>query len=92
MNLFFVEFVEMDGKHIPQAIEKNFPFDSIFMKQVFKMKEDIRDIREPVLVRAIIGTILANIMFNWLIGDTNPRRWGTQSEMTDVLLRGILKD
>ena len=79
LNLFFVEFVEMDGKHIPQAIEKNFPFDSIFMKQVFKMKEDIRD-------------ILANIMFNWLIGDTNPRRWGTQSEMTDVLLRGILKD
>ena len=24
LNLFFVEFVEMGGKHIPQAIEKNF--------------------------------------------------------------------
>ncbi|MGY5860035.1 MAG: helix-turn-helix domain-containing protein [Candidatus Thorarchaeota archaeon] len=92
LNLFFVELVEMDGKHIPQAIEKNFPFDSIFMKQIFQMKDELRDIREPVLVRAVIGTIFANIMFNWFIGDAKPRRWGTQSEMTDVLLRGILKD
>ena len=92
LNLFFVEFVEMGGKHIPQAIEKNFPFDSNFMKQIFQMKSEIRDIREPVLVRAVIGTIFANIMFNWFIGDVKPKRWGTNSEMTDVLLRGILRD
>jgi len=92
LNLFFVEFVEMNGKHIPQAIEKNFPFDSNFMKQIFQMKDEIRDIRDPVLVRAVIGTIFANIIFNLFIGDAEPRRWGTQSEMTDVLLRGILKD
>lgn len=92
LNLFFVELVEMDGKHIPQAIEKNFPFDSNFMKQIFQMKDELRNIREPVLVRAIIGTIFANIIFNWFIGDTKSRRWGTQSEMTDVLLRGILCD
>ncbi|MGY5879635.1 MAG: TetR/AcrR family transcriptional regulator [Candidatus Thorarchaeota archaeon] len=91
LNLFFVELVEMGGKHIPQAIEKNFPFDSNFMKQIFQMKDEIRDIREPVLVRAVIGTIFANIMFNWFIGDSKSRRWGTQNEMTDVLLRGILK-
>jgi AcrR family transcriptional regulator len=92
LNLFFVEFVEMNGKHIPQAIEKNFPFDSNFMKQIFQMRDEIRDIRDPVLVRAVIGTVFANIIFNLFIGDAKPRRWGTQSEMTDVLLRGILKD
>ncbi|MBE0526498.1 MAG: hypothetical protein IH631_06115, partial [Candidatus Thorarchaeota archaeon] len=92
LNLFFVELVEMDGKHIPKAIETNFPPDSKFMRQIFALKKELRDIREPVLVRALIGTIFANIIFNWFIGDSKSRRWGTQTEMTDVLLRGILKD
>ena len=92
LNLFFVELVEMDGKHIHRAIETNFPPDSKFMKQIFTMKKELRDIREPVLVRALIGTIFANIIFNWFIGNAKPKRWGTSSEMTDVLLRGILKD
>ncbi|MBN2228399.1 MAG: TetR/AcrR family transcriptional regulator [Candidatus Thorarchaeota archaeon] len=91
LNLFFVELVEMGGKHIPTAIKTNFPTDSQFMKKIFSMKSDLRDIREPVLVRAIIGTIFANIMFNWFIGEVNTKRWGSTSEMTDVLLRGILK-
>ncbi|MCK4566796.1 MAG: TetR/AcrR family transcriptional regulator, partial [Candidatus Thorarchaeota archaeon] len=30
LNLFFVELVEMDGKHIPEAIRTNFPSDSNF--------------------------------------------------------------
>ena len=92
LNLFFVELVEMNGKHIPEAIEKNFPFNSNFMNQIFQMKDELRNIREPVLVRAVVGTIFANLMFNWFIGSTKPRRWGTQSELNDVLLRGILKN
>ena len=92
LNLFFVEFVEMDGKHIPEAIESNFPHDSTFMRKIFEMKSELRDIREPVLVRSLIGTVFANIMFNWFIGDNRPKRWGSHVEMTDVLLRGILKD
>ncbi|TFG34791.1 TetR/AcrR family transcriptional regulator [Candidatus Thorarchaeota archaeon] len=91
LNLFFVELVEMDGKHINTAIKTNFPTDSQFMKQIFTMKSELRDIREPVLVRAVIGTIFANIIFNWFIGESNSRRWGSISEMTDVLLQGILK-
>ncbi len=91
LNLFFVELVEMEGKHIPAAIEANFPHDSTFMRQIFRMKSEIRDIREPVLVRSLIGTVFANIMFNWFIGDDKPRRWGSSAEMTDILLMGILK-
>lgn len=91
LNLFFVELVEMDGKHIPAAIRKNFPTDSKFMKRVFAMKSEMRNIREPVLVRALIGSIFANIMFNWFVGDANSKRWGSLDEMTDVILRGILK-
>ncbi len=92
LNLFFVEFVEMDGKHIPAAIEANFPHDSTFMRQIFSMKSELRNIREPVLVRSLIGTVFANIMFNWFIGDSKQKRWGSQNEMTDVLLWGILKE
>ena len=92
LNLFFVELVEMDGKHIPRAIETNFPPDSKFMKQIFAFKKEFRDIREPVLVRALIGTVFANIIFNWFIGSVKLKRWGTNSEMIDVLLRGILAD
>jgi len=91
LNLFFVEFVEMGGKHIPAAIEANFPHDSTFMRKIFGMKSELRDIREPVLVRSLIGTVFANIMFNWFIGDSKPKRWGSHVEMTDVLLRGILR-
>ncbi|MHA1386858.1 MAG: TetR/AcrR family transcriptional regulator [Candidatus Thorarchaeota archaeon] len=92
LNLFFVELVEMGGKHITEAMETNFPPDSKFMKQIFIMKDEFREIREPLIIRTLIGSVFANIIFNWFIGGTNPRRWGTQSEMTDVLLRGILKD
>ena len=92
LNLFFVELVEMNGKHIQSAIETNFPIDSSFMNQIFSLKSEMRDIREPVLVRVLIGTIFANVMFNWFIGGSNSRRWGSLAEITDVMLRGILKD
>ena len=92
LNLFFVELVEMDGKHITDAMETNFPPDSKFMKQIFTMKDEFRDIREPLIIRTLIGSVFANIIFNWFIGEPNSRRWGTQNEMTDVLLWGILKD
>ncbi len=91
LNLFFVEVVEMDGKHIQRAIKVNFPPDSKFIKQIFKFKSDLRDVPIPVIIRSLIGTIFANMMFNWFIGDSNLRRWGKSSELTDVYLRGILK-
>ncbi|TFG34644.1 TetR/AcrR family transcriptional regulator [Candidatus Thorarchaeota archaeon] len=91
LNLFFIELIEMGGKHVPLAIKKNFPTDSNFMKQIFRVKSEIRDIREPVIIRALIGTILASIVFTWFIGESNIKRWGSMSETTDVLLWGILK-
>lgn len=91
LNLFFVELVEMNGKHIPEAIVSNFPPDSTFMRRIFKLKSELREIREPVLVRSLISTVFANVMFNWFVGDQGSRRWGSHSEMTDVLLRGILR-
>ena len=90
LNLFFVELVEMDGKHIQAAIKANFPTDSNFLRQIFNMKPELREIREPVLVRSVIGTIFANLMFNWFIGEVNAKRWGSLNEMTDVLLHGLL--
>ena len=92
LNIFFVELVEMDGKHITDAMETNFPPDSKFMKQIFTMKNEFREIREPLIIRTLIGSVFANIIFNWFIGGTNSRRWGSQSELADVLLRGILKE
>ena len=91
LNLFFVEVVEMDGKHIQDAIKINFPPDSKFIRQIFELKSEIRNIPIPVLIRSLIGTIFANIMFNLFIGESNLKRWGKPSELTDVLLRGILK-
>lgn len=91
LNLFFVEIVEMNGKHVERAIKTNFPTDSNFIKQIYEKQSEIRDIPIPVLVRSLLGTIFANIMFNWFIGKSNSKRWGTQDQMTDVLLRGILK-
>jgi AcrR family transcriptional regulator len=91
LNLYFVELVEMDGKHVQEAILTNFPHDSDFMHKIFELKSELRDIRDPVLVRILIGTVLANVMFNWFVGDVNSKRWGSSAEMTDVLLRGILK-
>lgn len=92
LNLFFVEFVEMKGEHIPIAIETNFPYDSNFIRQLTDLKSELRNIRQPVLVRVLISTIFSNIIFNWFIADQKSKRWGTDSEMTDVLLCGILKD
>jgi len=91
LNLFFVELVEMDGKHVPRAIKTNFPTDSNFIKQIYEKKSEIRDIPIPVLIRSLIGSIFANIIFNWFIGESGSKRWGSTAELTDVLLRGILK-
>lgn len=91
LNLFFVELVEMNGKHVSKAIKTNFPTDSNFIREIYAKKSEIRDIPVPVLVRSLIGTIFAHIMFNWFIGESDSKRWGTTSDLTDVLLRGILK-
>jgi len=91
LNLFFVELVEMDGKHIPKAIKTNFPTDSNFIRQIYEKKLEIRDIPIPVLIRSLIGSIFSNIMFNWFIGEGSSKRWGTTADMIDVFLRGILK-
>jgi len=91
LNLFFVELVEMDGKHVSRAIKTNFPTDSNFIKMIYEKKSGIRDIPIPVLIRSLIGSIFANIMFNWFVGESNVKKWGKPSELTDVLLRGILK-
>ncbi len=90
LNLFFVELVEMNGRHIERAIKINFPTDSKFIKQIYTKQSEIRDIPIPVLIRSIIGTTFANITFNWFVGEGNLKRWGSQDQMTDVLLRGIL--
>ena len=92
LNLFFVELVEMKGKHVERAIKLNFPTDSGFIRQVYEKKSEVRNLPVPVLLRSLIGTIFANIMFDWFVGKSNSLRWGTTSEMTDVLLRGILKE
>jgi AcrR family transcriptional regulator len=92
LNLFFVEFVEMDGSHIPEAILTNFPHDSTFMHRIFELKPELRNIREPVLVRTLISTVLANVIFSWFVGNQKSNRWGSQTEMTDIFLRGILKE
>jgi AcrR family transcriptional regulator len=91
LNLFFVELVEMDGKHVSRAIKTNFPTDSNFIKEIYEKKSEIRNIPIPVLIRSLIGTIFANIIFNWFIGESSSKRWGTVADMTDVLLRGLLK-
>jgi AcrR family transcriptional regulator len=91
LNLFFVELVEMDGKHVERAIKVNFPMDSKFIKQIYALKTELRDIPIPVLIRALIGTLFANVTFTWFIGESNLKRWGSQQQMTDVLLNGILK-
>ena len=91
LNLFFVELVEMNGKHVSRAIKTNFPTDSNFIKVIYEKKNEIRNIPIPVLIRSLIGTIFANIMFNWFIGEDNVKKWGKPSELNDVLLRGILK-
>ncbi len=91
LNLFFVELVEMNGKHVSRAIKTNFPTDSNFIRMIYERKTEIRDIPIPVLIRSLIGTIFANIMFNWFIGEDNVKKWGRPSELTDVVLRGILK-
>jgi AcrR family transcriptional regulator len=91
LNLFFVELVEMNGRHVSRAIKTNFPTDSNFIKMIYERKTEIREIPIPVLIRSLIGTIFANIMFNWFIGEDNVKKWGKQSELTDVLLRGLLK-
>ncbi|MFW9834500.1 MAG: TetR/AcrR family transcriptional regulator [Candidatus Thorarchaeota archaeon] len=91
LNLFFVEFVEMNGKHVERAMKVNFPPDSRFIRQIYAKKTEIRRIPMPVLLRTIIGTVFANVTFSWFVGESNIERYGTQDQMIDVLLRGILR-
>lgn len=91
LNLFFVEHVEMNGIHIEKAMKTNFPPDSRFIRQIYAKQSEIRRIPVPVLLRALIGGAFANVTFNWFVGQSNIKRYGTQDEITDILLRGILK-
>ena len=91
LNLFFVELVEMNGKHVEKAMKTNFPPDSRFIRQIYAKKSEIRRIPIPVLLRTIVETVFANLIFSWFVGQSNIERYGTRDQMIDVLLRGILR-
>ena len=90
LKLFFIELVEMDGKHLQTAIESNFPRGTQFLQQIM-LNDDMREIRGPVFLRSLLAFILSTYLFELFMGKVDSKSWGSQKELLDIYLNGILK-
>ena len=91
LSLFFIELVEMEAKHIPETVRLHFPRDSAIVKMLYEYSSEIRDVGVVVLLRSLIAFALSHVLFDWLTGNGDAESWGSQEELIDVYLRGVLR-
>ena len=91
LSLFFIELVEMKAKHIPETVRSHFPRESQIVKMLSKYSNEFRNVGTVVLLRSLIAFAFSHVLFDWLVGNGDSETWGSQEELIDVYLRGILR-
>lgn len=92
LKLLFIELVEFNGLHLPQIFELFYPAVIEFAGRFTQDQPDLRDIPDPVLVRAFIGMFFSYFMTEILFGQFLPTELSENAldYFIDIYLNGIL--
>ncbi|MCI0395275.1 MAG: TetR/AcrR family transcriptional regulator [Chloroflexi bacterium] len=93
LNLALVEFVELEGKHLPRLIETFQPQVMAFVQRLAVAQGQLRPAPLLAIFRAFVGLILGYILTAealkaWPAG---PDQLGRLDDFIDLYLRGVLK-
>jgi len=94
LNLMFIELVEFKGLHIPTLFQTFFPAVLPVLQKFAERGQEMRPIPMPIVVRTFMGTFLAYMLFEMLIGSNIPPEMsqGALDYSVDIFLHGIMND
>ena len=94
VNLIFIEVVELEGKHLPNMLEKILPQVLIFLQKVQGLSEELRPFPPYVILRTFIVMISGYILSQRLLNDpSNPLSAKDRDSLDDILeifLHGLI--
>lgn len=94
LNLFFIEMIELEGRHLPALVNLFAPSLLDFLQKVYQYAPEIRPESPLVLFRGFAGMILGY----WLTHQLLPAQLpipisiGTLDDLLTIYLHGVLKN
>ncbi len=94
LKLALIEFVELEGRHVPAILNRFQPYIVRFVGRLAAAENQLRPVALPTLFRAFIGTVLAYKLTTDVITILPPDLVTTSNidEFIDIFLHGILKE
>jgi AcrR family transcriptional regulator len=94
LNLFFIEIVEFNCKHVSTFFGTIFPGDLKLPPVIVNKRTSVREISTPVLLRSFIGLFFSYYVTSILLKDLPGMQSNetTLNQFVDLYLYGIMKD
>ena len=94
LNLIFIEFVEFEGKHMPQLFQILFPQLMEFGRRLEQAEGSLRGLPPAVIVRAFIGLIFSYFMTEMLFGNLlqPDQDQNAFDDFVEIYLHGVLAE
>lgn len=94
IKLMFIEMVEFNGRHFPKLFEAVYPHILPTLQRLGAPESGVRAIPLPVLLRTLMGSIVAFYLTEFLMTDHSlpaPLRNTSLEDFLDIYLHGILE-
>ena len=95
LKLIFIELVEFNGKHVSNLINEIAPKISPMFEKMIRVRNNVRKIPPPVLVRSFLGMFFAFYITELLIKDSLIGKLMPKNSFdlfVDIYLHGVIKE
>lgn len=90
LNLMFIEFIELDGRHAPKVVERVMPRVWPFLQRVTAPPNRWRTENPIVLMRSLVGLLLSHSLVGAIVADTPlAEAGGTLDDYLDLYFHGL---
>jgi AcrR family transcriptional regulator len=92
LNLFLVEIVEFNARHVPQIFASVFPRMAPFILRFQEQSGELRPLPLPILFRAFLGLFFSYYVTGKLMGGQLPPEFSQNDlqHFIDIFLHGVL--
>ncbi len=92
LHIMFIEWVEFEGKHVPQLRDEFYERVMEFGRRMAACKGKLRPIPVPILIRVFVGLLFSYYMTETFMNKTNQAKYRREAfdDFVDIYLHGIL--
>jgi AcrR family transcriptional regulator len=92
LHIMFIEWVEFEGKHVPQLRDEFYERVMEFGQRMAAYKGKLRPIPVPILIRVFVGLLFSYYMTETFMNKTNQAKYRREAfdDFVDIYLHGIL--